>query len=396
MGRRKGGEENAQGETRCVELGAEQRRWDINSGILGTCAWVERHGFRSPIPGCTERCEYAPDHLVLKHDLCCRACEVEGQFCLRSGRALGNVHDGSLSIGASDCGVETCVCHTCLRTVFADCLQKSNVQLPEIGPPFRTPIGGGRRRRWALRISGEQGDATRSAAQEGGDRQDVTATLSAITEDQGEDGWSDLNRKIFGPLSGLAARAPEPVGLGVGARWFDQAVAPIFDMDEGHEQTELLGMSEYATLHGDWIRVSSVVDSGACAPVCPLGMVPGYPYRENRASKEGKTFSAASGHAIRRHGEQELHAVTDNGLPTEILFQVADVECPLVSVSAVCDNGNRVIFGRAGGVIQNVQTGAEVPFERRGGVYALGLWVRKPRAEAGAAAVAAVSPFGRR
>ena len=139
-----------------------------------------------------------------------------------------------------------------------------------------------------------------------------------------------------------------------------------------------------------------MVDSGACAPVCPLGMVPGYPYRENRASKEGKTFSAASGHTIRRHGEQELHAVTDNGLPTEILFQVADVEYPLVSVSAVCDNGNRVIFGRAGGVIQNVQTGAEVPFERRGGVYALGLWVRKPRAEAGAAAVAAVSPFGRR
>ena len=189
-------------------------------------------------------------------------------------------------------------------------------------------------------------------------------------------------------------------GIGIGTRWFDAALAPVFDPEEGADAAEVLGVSDYATLHGEWVRISSVMDSGACAPVAPLGMLPGYPVRENAASKQGKTYSAASGHAIKRHGEQHLKALTDNGVATEILFQLADVECPLVSISAVCDKGNRVIVGRSGGVILNLATGAEVPFERRGGVYALGLWVRRPRAEAGAAgagpAAATVAPFARR
>ena len=74
--------------------------------------------------------------------------------------------------------------------------------------------------------------------------------------------------------------------------------------------------------------------------------------------------------------------MTDNGVETEVLFQMADVSCPLMSVSAICDHGNRFIFGRAGGVVQNVATGMEVPFERCGGVYAMGLWVRRGNEEA--------------
>ena len=72
-----------------------------------------------------------------------------------------------------------------------------------------------------------------------------------------------------------------------------------------------------------------------------------------------------------------LSAVTDDGTETEVLFQLADVSCPLTSVSQICDHGNRVIFGRGGGVIMNLETGQEVPFQRQGGVYALGLWMRR-------------------
>lgn len=157
-------------------------------------------------------------------------------------------------------------------------------------------------------------------------------------------------------------------------------------------------MNDYTSIYGDWIRISSVMDSGACAPVAPLGMLPGYPVLENEASRAGKTFNAASGHAIKRHGEQRLQAVTDNGLPTEVLFQLCDVSCPLMSISAVCDKGNRVIFGVSGGVIQNLAMGAEVPFRRRGGVYALGLWVKRPSEKSTGAATTsgAQPPFIRR
>ena len=211
-----------------------------------------------------------------------------------------------------------------------------------------------------------------------------------------EEEWPELNRLIFGAREHLVCTMP-PEAAGVGTRWFDEKLCPVFDPDEG--ANEVLGMSDYASEHGDWIRISSVMDSGACAPVAPLGMLPGYPVQENAASRAGKTCSAASGHAIKRHGEQHLRAVTDNGMETEVCFQLCDVACPLVSISAVCDKGNRVTFGRAGGVIQNLATGAEVPFERRGGVYALGLWVRRPvgMSSPGAAKGAgAESPFVRR
>ena len=74
-------------------------------------------------------------------------------------------------------------------------------------------------------------------------------------------------------------------------------------------------------------------------------------------------------------GEQHLRAVTDEGDGTEVLFQIADVSKPLVSVSAICERGNRVIFGRNGGVVQNLDSGKLIPFQRRNGIYILSLWL---------------------
>ena len=59
----------------------------------------------------------------------------------------------------------------------------------------------------------------------------------------------------------------------------------------------------------------------------------------------------------------------------EVLFQIADVSKPHVSVSAICGRGNRVIFRRSGGVVKNVQTGYEIPFRRRNGVYVQSMWM---------------------
>ena len=71
-----------------------------------------------------------------------------------------------------------------------------------------------------------------------------------------------------------------------------------------------------------------------------------------------------------------MDACTEEGIETEVLFQIADVSRPLVSVSGICERGNRVIFGRAGGVVQNLRTGHETPFYKRNGIYVLSMWLK--------------------
>ena len=61
---------------------------------------------------------------------------------------------------------------------------------------------------------------------------------------------------------------------------------------------------------------------------------------------------------------------------TEVLFDVADVSKPLVSVSAICEMGSRVIFGKSGGVVNNLKSGAETLFYLRNGIYILSLWLQ--------------------
>ena len=137
-----------------------------------------------------------------------------------------------------------------------------------------------------------------------------------------------------------------------------------------------------------WIKVESVVDSGAAAPVAPPTMAPHVQVVPSEGSKRGQKWTTASKHKIPNLGEQHLHACTESGNPTDVLFQIAEVGKPLVSVSAICEKGNRVIFGRAGGVVQNIRTGAETPFYRKNGIYVLSLWLMdEPHTEA--------SPFGR-
>ena len=125
-----------------------------------------------------------------------------------------------------------------------------------------------------------------------------------------------------------------------------------------------------------WVKVDSVMDSGASAPVAPPSMAPNAPTRPSEGSRRGMKYTSASKHKLPNLGEQHLQACTEDGTPTEVLFQLADVSRPLVSVSAICEMGNRVIFGRCGGVVQNLGTGVETPFHRKNGIYILSMWVK--------------------
>ena len=157
----------------------------------------------------------------------------------------------------------------------------------------------------------------------------------------------------------------------------------IFEQEEDKQQapSEILTLSwrsepeDFA--NKKWVRIKSVVDSGASAPVAPPQMMPSIKIEPSEGSRRGQRYSSASKHKLRNLGQQHIKAMTENGEPTEVLFQIADVSKPLVSVSAICEKGNRVIFGRAGGVVQNVKTGHIIPFQRENGIYVLSLWLEE-------------------
>ena len=117
------------------------------------------------------------------------------------------------------------------------------------------------------------------------------------------------------------------------------------------------------------------MDSGASSPVAPPTMAPNATTEPSPGSIRGQVYASATKHKIKNLGQQRLKACTEDGSSTEVLFQIADVSKPLVSVSAICEKGNRVTFGRGGGCVQNLQTGQTTPFYRQGGIYVLKLWL---------------------
>ena len=70
--------------------------------------------------------------------------------------------------------------------------------------------------------------------------------------------------------------------------------------------------------------------------------------------------------------------IDPNGASRKEVFQIADVTRPLSSISEICDDNCRVVFGRSGGFIYHLADGSVTPFPRRGNLYELDMWVPVP------------------
>jgi hypothetical protein len=172
----------------------------------------------------------------------------------------------------------------------------------------------------------------------------------------------------------------------------DPEVNCFFNIDEHEEESKggtdgVLNMawkSEPEMWNNQkWKKVKSIMDSGASAPVAPPDMLPNVTVRESPGSKRGQKFSSASKHKLKNLGEQRILACTEEGEDMEILFQIADISKPLVSISSICERGNRVLFGRAGGVVINNGSGKQIPFYKENGVYVLSMWMQDADADFG-------------
>ena len=129
-----------------------------------------------------------------------------------------------------------------------------------------------------------------------------------------------------------------------------------------------------------WVKVESVMDSGASECVAPPDMCPDYEIVPSVGSEMGQKYVSASDDEIPNLGEKHLDIVTMQGKETKGLYQIADVARPLNAVSEICDAGGdlgqHVVFGKNGGAIINLNTGAQTPFGRKDGIYVMEFWVK--------------------
>ena len=117
------------------------------------------------------------------------------------------------------------------------------------------------------------------------------------------------------------------------------------------------------------------MDSGAAAHVIPLGLLDDHPVKEGEAKREGVVYMAADGGEIPNLGEQNVTFRTFEGYPGAVDFQVADVQRPLLSATALTQKGSKVEFNGKGGSICSPDGKRKINFQRRGGVYVLDLFV---------------------
>ena len=126
----------------------------------------------------------------------------------------------------------------------------------------------------------------------------------------------------------------------------------------------------------EWIRIRTVMDSGAADNVGPPSMAPMVPTVDSPGSLRGQAYIAAGHERIPNLGQQTLNVMTNEGQKATTVYQIAEVTRPLTAVGATCDKGNFVVYGPGGGCIYNLTTGNQTNFSRRGGIYELDLWMK--------------------
>ena len=125
------------------------------------------------------------------------------------------------------------------------------------------------------------------------------------------------------------------------------------------------------------------VDSGAADNVLPRRMVRGKhnKIRPSAASRAGVHYVTASANRIPNEGETDLKFFTSEGKDCNWLFQVAEVNKVLASVSYLVDGNHRVIFdkdektGQDLSSIINKTTGEEVKMRRDNNVWVIDAYV---------------------
>ena len=183
--------------------------------------------------------------------------------------------------------------------------------------------------------------------------------------------WVDVRPK---KMSKVKAANWKPF---VGALWEQsspKACCPVQPAAAQPAAQEIAAVN-YKSMEAGWTKIRAIPDSGAVESVAPASMVPADRVHSSPGSERGQMYTTANGGEIPNEGQQYLPSVCGNGVCSEQKWQLSAVTRPLQSVGELCDAGNRVIFGRSGGIIQNIVSGEETYISRENGTYLVDLWI---------------------
>ena len=128
----------------------------------------------------------------------------------------------------------------------------------------------------------------------------------------------------------------------------------------------------------EWVLIEVTVDSGACVTVMPRSMCEHIGILQNSLSRDEVMYEVANGAHIANLGERKCQVMTaGSDISKRIVFQVADVHKPLLSITACADMGYDCFLGKEGGSLRDRETGEIIPLERKDTLYTMKMWIRQ-------------------
>ena len=120
--------------------------------------------------------------------------------------------------------------------------------------------------------------------------------------------------------------------------------------------------------------MEAVVDSGAVDSVAPPGTFSGS-LKPSAMSRGGRKYRGPDGSAIPNLGQVDVGFKSEEGHQCGLVWQIAEVERPLIAVSHLAAAGHRVVLGKDGGEVVHTGSGRRIQIHRKGGVYIMKMWI---------------------
>ena len=117
------------------------------------------------------------------------------------------------------------------------------------------------------------------------------------------------------------------------------------------------------------IKKGLTVDSGAADHVMPIGWLLMFLVVKSIGSIRGLHYVAADGTRIPNVGQQLVKFMTLDGTWTELLFQIAAINKPIVSVSKLNEAGYKVAFDENNSYIMHKKTKRVIKMKKEKGVF---------------------------
>jgi hypothetical protein len=135
---------------------------------------------------------------------------------------------------------------------------------------------------------------------------------------------------------------------------------------------------------GEWqpVEIQVTLDSGACDHIIDAEDAPGYEVRPSPASRRNRNYIVGNGETIANEGEVHLNMESPDGsggqVPVQTVFQVAEINRPLMSVARICDQGHTCVFDKDGARILDASQNVLSHFKRVNNMYEATMQIGPP------------------